>query len=502
MMVAMTADASSAPTKTFDIQIKSNYVPNEKQLEAHQSRSRYVLYGGALGGGKTRWLVETAKAKMLRYPGIPCVIGRYDLLDLKRTTIPEWEKSVDSQLWDPKYGGQHNKSENWYRFANGSTLYLTAMKDWESWMSAEIGWFGFEECFEIPEEVVMNLDTRLRWTTGQGVCKLPECEGEREHFEHPLYQMSFATNPTPLWPKARFYDPWKQGNERKNHHFVRALPSDNPYLPPTYVQDLIDAGNTELWVRRMLQGDWTAFEGMTFSMWDRTTHVWRGPLPEFDAVFGGIDFGATTTYAHRTTAVLIGRIKAMPWKFIAFYCYSVKGPSNEAFEAELQKMQKLWNVRHWVADTSQNRYIAALVKDGGLPIINSSKKGGSRADGVNLLAREFTPRGANGPNLYVADGVQRLITGIETYREVPSTEALRGSKAVGTDPVRRDDDEVDALRYARQGAEGSRKVVTNMEITVNSGGKTSGRGTILEARQAERSERLRKFLIANGEGEI
>ena len=490
--------ATAAP-ETSDIVIQSNYTPNAKQLEAHMSRARYKLYGGALGGGKSRWLVETAKAMMLRWPGIEIMLGRYDLLDLKRTTIPQWEKFVDKSLWDPKNGGQHNKSENWYRFFNGSKLYLSALKDWESWMSSELGWIGIEECFEVPEEVVNNLDTRLRWTTGAGKCALPECEGERDHPEHPRYEICMATNPTPLWPKGRFYDPWKAGKERQNHVFVRALPSDNPFLPPTYERDLIAAGNSPLWVRRMLEGDWTAFEGMVFSTWDRTTHVWRGPLPEFDAVFGGIDFGATASYAHRTTAVLIGRVKGKPWKYIAFWCYSVKGPSNEEFEAELVKMQKLWKVRKWRADTSQNRYIAALAKNHGLPMEDSSKKKGSRADGVNLISRDFEPRGKHGPNLMIAENALRLITGIEMYHEQPSSQALRGTGAVTTEPVRRDDDEVDALRYAREAAAGDRHpVVSSQEMTVVSGVQRESKGTILEARQAERSERLREYLARTG----
>src|SRR5687767_15201673 len=148
-----------------------SYVPTDKQQLAHNSLKKYVLFGGARGPGKSRWLLEHIKTQMLRWPGLPVFLGRRDLSDLKKTTEVEWTSKVcEPWLYDGKstlraldwkgreydtasWGGvgQHHKSENWYRLANGSTLYLGELKDWESWRSATLGLIAFDEAVETEE---------------------------------------------------------------------------------------------------------------------------------------------------------------------------------------------------------------------------------------------------------------------------------------------------------------------------------------------------------------
>ena len=51
------------------MKIVDQYKPTDIQLNAHLSLTRYKLYGGAMGGGKTKWLCEEAKDLSLKYPG-------------------------------------------------------------------------------------------------------------------------------------------------------------------------------------------------------------------------------------------------------------------------------------------------------------------------------------------------------------------------------------------------------------------------------------------------
>ena len=456
--------------------IEHRYVPYPKQEIAHKVKARHLLFGGAVGPGKSRFIVEHIFAKMQRWPGIPILLGRYNLIDLQRTTEVAWKTVLDERLWTPRWGGSYDEQTHSYRFGNGSILYLTDFKNWERWMSAELGMIVFEEVSEVSEDVYNNLETRLRWTTGEGDCQDEYCLGlpnYRPHNLHPFYQMVSASNPTPRWPKRRWFDRWADGTLPKSHAFVQALTKDNPSLPPDYEQNLME-NNNPMWVRRMLDGDWTAFEGATFQNFARATHCWYS-VDEFEnlieEVYGGIDWGATTTYAHRTAACLTARIKG--GGLLTFWEYSKQGPAASDFFAQLRSATKRWRVRGWFADASQPRAIEAL-QESGLPILPAERGHGVRADRTNLLARLFEIRpGQERPGLMIHERCTRTVTGIETYHEVPQSEATRGFAAIGEDPVRRDDDEVDALGYNIEGMHRLRPVVDNRPLKVINGAGNS-----------------------------
>jgi len=270
--------------------VKHRWWPYEKQARAHRARKRNVLFGGAVGPGKSTWLVEHGLAIMMRWPGVPVLFCRRDLKDVKFSTELEWQKRVNKELYDPRYGGQYNKTDRWYRLFNGSIAYFGEMKDWESYKSAEFGWIGFDELTEIDEDSFDNMGSRLRWVPREGPpCKRPECKvlGDRfesDHPEHPFYQRCAASNPAPGWVKQRFYEPWKdeiegRGRQRPNYEFIPATTFDNRSLPADYIVTLLEDHPVE-WVRNMVLGDWSAFEGMVFDNWNRGAHLWRDELPK------------------------------------------------------------------------------------------------------------------------------------------------------------------------------------------------------------------------------
>src|SRR5688500_7282985 len=270
------------------------------------SRARHVLVGGAVGPGKSRFLVQSAHALAKAYPGVPILIARRDLTDIKKSTEIEWQKAIDQRLFTPEWGGQYNKSERWYRYPSGSMVYFGEMKDWESYKSMELGRIEYDELTEISEDNYLNMDTRLRWVTGQGSCERLECKevaGDDwyEHPTHPLYQNISASNPGPGWVKARFVD-----EKRPNHYFRQLTTYDNKALPPDYIPSLL-RDHTASWVNNMVNGHWDAFEGMVFEVWNRALHNWKKPLPKFRRVFGGVDYGAPAGVdAHKTSAHLTG----------------------------------------------------------------------------------------------------------------------------------------------------------------------------------------------------
>ena len=63
------------------------YQPKLKQIEAHKCRAKYVLFGGAMGGGKSWFLCAEAIKQAMKYKGNRLVIVRKELSVLRRTTL-------------------------------------------------------------------------------------------------------------------------------------------------------------------------------------------------------------------------------------------------------------------------------------------------------------------------------------------------------------------------------------------------------------------------------
>lgn len=461
-----------------------------KQALFHRTRKRYVLFGGARGPGKTVALVEHVLAFMLRWPGVPVVVVRKDLKDLKKTFEVEWLKRVPKQFYDPKFGGQRHKGENWYRFFNGSTLYLGEGKDWESYKSMTIGMFVIDEGNETDEELLENTDAALRWTMAGGECERKECaelgaEYRRAHPRHPFYQIVVASNPAPGWLKQRFWEPWKMGRERENHAFIPATAYDNPSLPPDFIPNLLKS-HTQTWVQNFIQGDWSSFENMVWPRFSRALHVWRGPLPAFKRVTGGIDWGGTTSDSHRTAAYLTGETAS--GVLVTFWGHSSRGQPGKEFFAILAAKTREHRVQRWDADASQARANEAL-RLRGIPVHDAARHKGSVKDGINIVDRELTPDATGRPRLYVGEGCEWLLSGIETYQLDPeSGEPERGQE----------DDDVNAWRYNVMCATRERGVMRetiSTEVVNAAGSVTKEKQSGMMARiKEQRRQRLKEQL--------
>jgi phage terminase large subunit len=387
---------------------------------------------------------------MLRWPGIPILLLRKDLKDLKATVIPEIVAKWPRQLYEPAFGGQWNKSENWIRFPNGSILRYGEAKDWESYKSQTNGKVYIEEANEVEEELFLNIDPTLRWipSWSQKQCEAPECaeldeEFRRPHPEHPFYQIKLASNPSPGWLKTRFWEPWREGRELKDHAFIPATAYDNPSLPPDFIPKLME-NHTATWVQNYIHGDWSSFENMVWPRFSRAIHCWRGAIPfgEFVRVEGGIDYGGTTQEAHRTCAYLTAYLR--DGRYLTFWEYSKQGAASTDLFVELAAKTRQFRVQRWWADASQHR-ANQLLRQNGVPVVDAERYKGAVKDGINhvdrLLTERPTPgaRTATGPQLLVVeDACPRLVSGIETYKLNPET---------GEPEKNQEDDEVNAWRY-------------------------------------------------------
>ena len=252
------------------------YVPNDKQVEAHCASEQFIGYGGAMGGGKTRWLCEMAKILSVKFPGNLGLLARQSGPALKLSTQEVFFDETlvpGSQDWRD-LGCKFNKGEGILRFENMnpiSKIWFTGLDqdNIERIKSLNLGFFGLDEATEIAESSFMMLSTRLRRA---GIPK--------------MWRKGMVTaNPEAGWVKRRFID-----QELSNHKFVQATSLDNPYLPDDY-PSLFDH-MPDHWRERYLFGNWGAVSGLIYKDFDPDRHVIKAiPIPVGWKTFRALDHG-------------------------------------------------------------------------------------------------------------------------------------------------------------------------------------------------------------------
>jgi hypothetical protein len=63
--------------------------PNAKQAIAHASPAEHIFYGGAAGGGKSRWLLVSVLTFAALNAGVECALFRRRRTELERSLIPQ-----------------------------------------------------------------------------------------------------------------------------------------------------------------------------------------------------------------------------------------------------------------------------------------------------------------------------------------------------------------------------------------------------------------------------
>lgn len=205
--------------------------------------TRYLLYGGGAGGGKS-WLgCEWIMMACFNLPGTRWFIGRNNITDTRKSVLVTWRKVAKYYNFN-----QFKVNTDGIRFYNGSevvfldlTFYPKKDPLFEKFGSVEFTGGWIEEAGEVHFLAYDTLKSRI----GRHLNK--ELNIPRK--------MLITCNPKKNWLYREFYRPWRSGTLPKEMSFVQALPTDNDRLDESYIEGLHEITNKAL-KERLLFGNW------------------------------------------------------------------------------------------------------------------------------------------------------------------------------------------------------------------------------------------------------
>lgn len=207
------------------------------------STTTELIYGGAAGGGKSAlgclWLIECCQ----KYPGSRWLMGRSKLKTLKETTLATFfELSTKLEISEQWTYNAQSSTINW---TNGSQIVLKDLflypsdPNFDDLGSLEITGAFIDECSQVVFKAWQIVKSRIRY-------KLKEFNLEPK--------LLGTCNPTKNWVYKSFYKPNQNGAITDYRKFIQALPQDNPHLPSSYMDSLLELD--EISKQRLYYGNW------------------------------------------------------------------------------------------------------------------------------------------------------------------------------------------------------------------------------------------------------
>lgn len=259
------------------------FTPKQKQALDAMYQYRYLLYGGARGGGKSRFL---------RWAAVDYLITMYNDLGIKGVRVGLFcetytdlrDRQISKiRLEFPAWLGRlsETKDQGLAFILNedlgSGVIALRNLDDPSKYQSAEFAAIFVDELTKTTIDTFHILRGSLRWPK----------------VSHTVFVG--ATNPGSIghaWVKALWIDsafPKEMEPLRKSFKFIQSLPADNSYLEQSYWDDLntLPGDLRRAWVL----GEWDVFEGMAFPMWGPAHIAPDFQIPSYWPRTVGIDWG-------------------------------------------------------------------------------------------------------------------------------------------------------------------------------------------------------------------
>ena len=178
-------------------------------------------------------------------PGVRYLIGRKELINLRKTTLATFFKMVGELGYLPTDLFRLNSMTNTIRFKNGSEIVLMDMAykpsdpEYLRFGGLELTGAFVDESNECEEKALSIIKTRI---------------GRQKNVEFKIKPKLLETfNPSKNHVYFRYYKPYKNKEQEEHKVFIPALVTDNPYLDDTYIDQLRKAD--KITRERLLNGN-------------------------------------------------------------------------------------------------------------------------------------------------------------------------------------------------------------------------------------------------------
>lgn len=233
-----------APTKEITVDFSQSYTPHKKQRIAHKSVAKYLLFGGALGGGKSWFLCAEGIQHCMKWNGARAVIIRKE-----RSVILETIWVTFFKVCPPACIAHVDNKRLAVTFINGSEIrFMQADRAKDPLLNKikglEISWFGLDEANELDEMVFTMIKTRLR--------HLCPPDKQNPNGVKPRYEGRLTSNPENCWLIPVFIE-----SDDPHHVYIESLTTDNYSEESDYYKILLQAFKDDpVLMQKYLKGRW------------------------------------------------------------------------------------------------------------------------------------------------------------------------------------------------------------------------------------------------------
>lgn len=297
------------------------YEPQPRQLLLHTTAAHQILYGGAVGGGKSHSIRWDLIILCLAYPGLDAYLFRRTLGELEDNHI----RKIQMEIPTGADGlGSYKDQKKRFEFNNGSGInfcYCEKEQDVTRYQGSEMHVLGVDEASHLTPFQLNYLRGRARLGSWMPKGYVGATDAK---FRGPFPRILFGSNPggpghnylksifiDPAPAETIFGDESMLGDDDEPWPtiFIPAKMRDNRFIPSGYSGQYKSLG-PELY-KALTEGDWDAVVGQALHNLSRERHMLRPFKPPREWTrFMAMDWGLAAPFSVGWYAVSDGRLLA------------------------------------------------------------------------------------------------------------------------------------------------------------------------------------------------